>query len=62
MPRALGAFQRVGLSVVPATTGAGPTQFDGQLDLQMDNEAFRRTTQAIKEIVGLIVYRFLGWA
>ena len=64
MPRALAAFQRVGLSVVPATTGvrAGPTQFDGHLDLQMDNEALRRTTEAIKEIVGLLVYRFLGWA
>ena len=64
MPRAVAAFQRVGLSVVPATTGiqAGPTQFDGHLDLQMDNEALRRTTEVIKEIVGLLVYRFLGWA
>jgi uncharacterized SAM-binding protein YcdF (DUF218 family) len=63
MPRALAAFQRVGLSVVPATTGvrAGPTEFDG-LDLQMSNEARRRTTEAIKEILGLLVYRLLGWA
>jgi uncharacterized SAM-binding protein YcdF (DUF218 family) len=64
MPRALAAFQRVGLNVVPATTGVqvGPTQFNGHLDLQMDSEALRRTTEAIKEIVGLLVYRFLGWA
>jgi uncharacterized SAM-binding protein YcdF (DUF218 family) len=64
MPRAIAAFQRVGLSVVPATTGvqAEPTQFDGHLDLQMDNAALRRTNEAIKEIVGLLVYRFLGWA
>jgi uncharacterized SAM-binding protein YcdF (DUF218 family) len=62
MPRALAAFQRVGLKVVPATTGAGPPQFDGRLDLQMDNEALWRTTKAIKEIVGLLIYRFLGWA
>jgi uncharacterized SAM-binding protein YcdF (DUF218 family) len=64
MPRALAAFQRMGLSVVPATTGVqtGPTQFNGHLDLQMDNAALRRTTEAIKEIVGLLLYRFLGWA
>jgi uncharacterized SAM-binding protein YcdF (DUF218 family) len=64
MPRALAAFQRVGLNVVPATTGvqAGPIQFDARLDLQMDNEALRRTTEAVKEIVGLLVYRCLGWA
>jgi uncharacterized SAM-binding protein YcdF (DUF218 family) len=64
MPRALAAFQRVGLSVVPATTGvqSRPPRFDGHLDLQMDNAALRRTTEAIKEMVGLLVYRFLGWA
>src|SRR5262249_45974540 len=64
MPRALAAFQRVGLNVVPATTSVseGPIQFDGRLDLKMDNEALRRTTEAVKEIVGLLIYRFLGWA
>jgi uncharacterized SAM-binding protein YcdF (DUF218 family) len=64
MPRALAAFQRVGLSVVPAAAGieAGPPQFDGCLDLRMDREAFLHTTAAIKEIIGLLVYRCLGWA
>jgi uncharacterized SAM-binding protein YcdF (DUF218 family) len=64
MPRALGAFQRAGLSVVPASTGieSRPPQFDIYLDLQMDREAIRRTTAAIKEVVALLVYRFLGWA
>jgi uncharacterized SAM-binding protein YcdF (DUF218 family) len=62
MPRALAAFQRVGLNVVPSTTGAGPPQFDGQLDFQMDSGALWRTTKAVKEIVGLLIYRFLGWA
>jgi uncharacterized SAM-binding protein YcdF (DUF218 family) len=64
MPRALAAFQRMGLSVVPASTGlqTGPIQFDGHLDIKTDNEALERTTEAIKEIVGLLVYRFLGWA
>src|SRR5262249_38667298 len=64
MPRALGAFQTVGLSVVPATPGiqAGLTQFHGRVDLRVNNEAFQQTTQAIKEMVGLLVYRLLGWA
>ena len=64
MPRALAAFQRVGLSVVPAATGiqAGPPQFGSRLDLQMDQEALLRTTAAIKEMIGLLVYRCLGWA
>jgi uncharacterized SAM-binding protein YcdF (DUF218 family) len=64
MPRAIAAFQRVGLSVVPASTGvqSRPPQFDGHLNLQIDDEALRRTTDAIREMVGLLVYRFLGWA
>jgi uncharacterized SAM-binding protein YcdF (DUF218 family) len=62
MPRAIAAFQCVGLNVVPATTGAGPPHFNGRLDLTMHSEAFRRTNEAIEEIVGLLVYRFLGWA
>src|SRR5262249_9934744 len=63
MPRALAAFQRVGLNLVPATPGVqvGSTQFNGHLDLQIDREALRRTTEAIKEIVGLLIYRSLGW-
>src|SRR5262249_22449780 len=58
MPRALAAFQQVGLNVVPATPGiqAGLTQFHGRLDLRVNNEAFQRTTQAIKEMVGLLIY------
>jgi uncharacterized SAM-binding protein YcdF (DUF218 family) len=57
MPRALAAFQRVGLSVVPGTTRAGRSQY-----FQMDSDGFRRTTGAFKEILGLLIYRFLGWA
>jgi uncharacterized SAM-binding protein YcdF (DUF218 family) len=64
MPRALAAFQMVGLNVVPAATGidARLFQFDGSIDLQMNREALLQTAAAIKEIVGLLVYRCLGWA
>ena len=64
MPRALAAFQRVGLNVVPAATGIDARLFqsDGSVDLQMNKEALLQTAAAIKEIVGLLVYRCLGWA
>ena len=64
MPRALAAFQRVGLNVVPAATGIDARLFqsDGSVDLQMNKEALSQTAAAIKEIVGLLVYRCLGWA
>ena len=64
MPRALAAFKRVGLKVVPApagTQGRSP-QFDRHFDLQMNKQALMQTTAAIKEIVGLLIYRCLGWA
>jgi uncharacterized SAM-binding protein YcdF (DUF218 family) len=64
MPRALAAFQKMGISLVPAATDiyAGPPQFVSLLDLLPDAKALARTTSAIKEMIGLCVYRFRGWA
>ena len=64
MPRALAAFQKAGLSVAPAPTGiqTPPPRFASGLDLRMDKEALLRTTAALKEMIGLWTYRFLGWA
>jgi uncharacterized SAM-binding protein YcdF (DUF218 family) len=64
MPRALAAFQKVGLSVTPAATDihAGPFLFPGFLDLLPDVKALAGTTSAIKEMIGLWVYRLRGWA
>jgi uncharacterized SAM-binding protein YcdF (DUF218 family) len=64
MPRALAAFQRVGLNVVPVATGIDARLFqsDGSVGLQMNKEALSKTGAAIKEIIGLLVYRCLGWA
>jgi uncharacterized SAM-binding protein YcdF (DUF218 family) len=64
MPRALAAFRRVGLDVVPAAleTSAGAPQVDSFLDLLPDAGALAWTTSAIKEIIALEVYYVCGWA
>ena len=64
MPRALAAFQKVGLDVTPAATDihAGPGQSVSLIDVLPDAAALARTTSAIKEIIGLCVYRYRGWA
>ena len=64
MPRALAAFQKVGLSLVPAATDiySRPPQFDTLLDVVPNARALATTASAVKEIIGLCVYRFRGWA
>jgi uncharacterized SAM-binding protein YcdF (DUF218 family) len=64
MPRALAAFQKMGISLVPAVTSfyADPPRFVSVLDLLPDAKVLARTTSAIKEMIGLCVYRFRGWA
>jgi len=64
MPRALAAFQKVGLDATPAATDihAGSPQSVGLFGLLPDARALARTTAAIKEMIGLCVYRLRGWA
>lgn len=64
MPRALAAFQKVGLSVTPAATDihAGASLFPSFVDFLPDAWALARTMSAIKEVIGLCVYRYRGWA
>ena len=64
MPRALAAFQKLGLDVTPAATDihARPIKSVSLLDLLPDAEALVRTTSAIKEMMGLCFYRLHGWA
>jgi uncharacterized SAM-binding protein YcdF (DUF218 family) len=64
MKRALGTFRQVGLDLTPA-----PADIPSRLpevpvpfDVLPDVDALDRTTTAIHEIVGLIVYRYRGWA
>jgi uncharacterized SAM-binding protein YcdF (DUF218 family) len=63
MPRALAAFQKVGLDVVPAAMeiDVGTLQLDGLLDLLPNAHALAGTTSAIKEMIGLWIYRLHGW-
>lgn len=64
MPRAIAAFKKVGLGVVPAAASiqTPSPKFGSRLELRTDEKALLRTTVAIKEMIGLLVYRWLGWA
>jgi uncharacterized SAM-binding protein YcdF (DUF218 family) len=67
MPRALAAFQNVGLTLIPAATDAHASpnrslRFVRLRDLVPDAGAFNSTESAIREMIGLCVYRFRGWA
>lgn len=63
MPRALETFRAQGLDVTPATTdihGVTGARL-GLLSLLPQAESLSHTTYVIKEMIGLIAYRWLGW-
>lgn len=64
MPRAVATFRKAGLPVIPATTDVEVTYplFQSLLDITPDADALKRTTDALKEYVGLMAYRVAGWA
>jgi uncharacterized SAM-binding protein YcdF (DUF218 family) len=66
MPRALAAFRKAGLSVTPAATDAHAIpfrlRFVSPRDLVPYVGTFNSTKMAIKEVIGLCVYRLRGWA
>ena len=62
MRRALAAFRKVGLDVSAAPTELpGAASLRNILDVLPDAEALAKTTFAIRELVGLYVYRYRGW-
>jgi len=63
MPRALAAFKKVGLQVTPAATDihAGPLHSVSLSTLLPNARALARTTSALKEVMGLSLYRYRGW-
>ncbi len=69
MPRSLLIFQRQGMQAIAAPTDFLVTDRDLQtsslqdflLDLLPDAEALQRSTRALKEYIGLAVYRLRGW-
>ena len=71
MPRSLQIFQRQGIDAVPAPTDFWISQAEVQapnrsfqsviLNLLPDVNNLARTTQALREYIGLGVYRLQGW-
>ncbi len=64
MPRALATFRKLGIEAIPA-----PTDFEAEppsgfwlLRWLPDIDALDRSSRAMKEILGLWVYRWRGWA
>ncbi len=71
MPRAVAIFAKLGFEVIPAPTdfvitdgglGGGEQTLAGTLlDLWPDTGRLASTTDAIKEYIGMFVYRLRGW-
>ena len=63
MPRAMATFKKIGLDVTPVTTDiiSGSLKADSLIDFLPDAGALAWTTSAIKEMIGLCVYRYRGW-
>lgn len=64
MPRALATFRKAGLPLEPASTDAnhGGSMAPFPLPFLPDAESLGFTTKALKEWLGLLVYRWRGWA
>jgi uncharacterized SAM-binding protein YcdF (DUF218 family) len=64
MPRAMAIFRRAGIAVTPAPTDIRVRYplYDSVLDFLPAASALERTSDAIKEWLGIAVYRFRGWA
>ncbi|MBW4440074.1 MAG: YdcF family protein [Plectolyngbya sp. WJT66-NPBG17] len=71
MPRSMMIFKKLGIDAIPAPTDYTSIQL-GQatrssleatiLDTLPDADQLRRTSRAMKEYVGILVYRLRGWA
>lgn len=71
MPRSLRIFQRQGIDAIPAPTDFLVSQQEIEepnsspqaiiLSLMPDTERIDRTTRALKEYIGMAVYRLRGW-
>ena len=63
MPRALPTFRAAGVNAIPAPTDFEVRPVPNQpLRWLPDSDALRDSTRAIKEYLGLWVYRWRGWA
>ena len=64
MPRALAVFRRAGFNVEPspADFGGRPLLEGGVLAFMPDAAALKTSSLVVKEWIGMLVYRFRGWA
>ncbi len=68
MPRSMEIFRKVGIESIAAPTDFLSVQNENSkgwtvvLDLLPSVDALKNTTSAIKEYIGLFMYRMLGWA
>lgn len=64
MPRAMAVFRKAGVDVTaaPADLRARRPFYRSLLDVLPDANALAHTTLAVKELIGLVVYRARGWA
>lgn len=72
MPRSVAIFEKLGIEVIPAptdfyitdgsVTGTQRTLVGNILDLVPETGRLASTTAAIKEYIGILVYRLRGWA
>jgi uncharacterized SAM-binding protein YcdF (DUF218 family) len=64
MPRALAVFRHAGFNVEPAPTNSydEPSFEEGVLAILPNVSALQTSSVALKEWLGLLVYRFRGWA
>lgn len=66
MTRALATFRKAGVDAIPAATDHRPSStYSTQplaLALLPDAGALQSSTRALKELLGLLVYRWRGWA
>lgn len=67
MPRSLAIFQRLGIKAIAAPTDFFISEEDEKLtsaffEILPDADRLAISTKAIKEYIGLIVYRLKGWA
>ena len=64
MPRAIASFRKAGLDVVPWAADLRAFGFppNSIFDFLPDAVALEMTTTAIKEWLGLLIYRLRGWA
>ncbi len=62
MPRAMATFRHAGVPVIASTADVRIVEAANPFEWLPDSVALLTTTNAIKEWIGMLAYRLLGWA